>query len=137
MGDKIFASVESAFMARLVCKVYWSVTNLSQVKSEYVVSSQPAWMDVLKLILVTPVPPALLAACGDNFESCQAIKAKKWTFQILRRFITRFATPRVKVNGEEENPFAVSFGKHKSRCACPCVCLYVCMYVRVSMYGCK
>eukprot|EP01053_Blabericola_migrator_P000537 Blabericola_migrator_1__536@NODE_1130_length_5336_cov_152_365534_g770_i0_p1_GENE_NODE_1130_length_5336_cov_152_365534_g770_i0NODE_1130_length_5336_cov_152_365534_g770_i0_p1_ORF_typecomplete_len1124_score287_72Cse1/PF08506_10/3e26Cse1/PF08506_10/1_6e02IBN_N/PF03810_19/1_1e12IBN_N/PF03810_19/4_6e03HEAT_2/PF13646_6/85HEAT_2/PF13646_6/1_4e03HEAT_2/PF13646_6/0_33HEAT_EZ/PF13513_6/4_1e03HEAT_EZ/PF13513_6/2_1e02HEAT_EZ/PF13513_6/1_8e04HEAT_EZ/PF13513_6/2_5e02HEAT_EZ/PF13513_6/4_6HEAT_EZ/PF13513_6/1_5e0 len=112
MGDKLFVSQESSFVVKMITKIYWSMSTTCGVHSAYLLASQNDWMQFLDVVLVTPVPEAVLPLTVTDSEAvdgCVAMKAKKWVLQTLRRFFSCFATSRTVTSGNNEAPFAVHF----------------------------
>eukprot|EP01054_Gregarina_sp_Poly1_P000414 Gregarina_sp_Poly_1__413@NODE_10_length_23460_cov_121_463087_g8_i1_p2_GENE_NODE_10_length_23460_cov_121_463087_g8_i1NODE_10_length_23460_cov_121_463087_g8_i1_p2_ORF_typecomplete_len1123_score189_89Cse1/PF08506_10/3_9e26Cse1/PF08506_10/34IBN_N/PF03810_19/2_1e10IFRD/PF05004_13/0_031IFRD/PF05004_13/1_3e02Mannitol_dh_C/PF08125_13/1_1Mannitol_dh_C/PF08125_13/1e02HEAT_2/PF13646_6/4_2e02HEAT_2/PF13646_6/2_5Vac14_Fab1_bd/PF12755_7/1e04Vac14_Fab1_bd/PF12755_7/5_7Vac14_Fab1_bd/PF12755_7/5_8e02Cnd3/PF12719 len=114
MKDNLFASVEAAFVVKMIAKIYWSMTTISSVESPYLAASQNDWLQFADLVLVTAVPENVLpldVVKAEQIDQCPAIKAKKWVLQTLRRFFSCFATSRTVTSGKDQTVFATQFVK--------------------------
>eukprot|EP01027_Heterolobosea_sp_BB2_P018517 GEZU01026071.1.p1 GENE.GEZU01026071.1~~GEZU01026071.1.p1 ORF type:complete len:466 (+),score=107.20 GEZU01026071.1:3-1400(+) len=93
-------------MMTLVCKVFWSCTQL--VMPPYFsknLANFDAWMDLFLQILMTPVPELPGVAMIEN----PLWKSRKWIGHILHRLFTRFGNPEYV--DKKYVPFAKNFLK--------------------------
>ncbi|PFH35891.1 importin-beta N-terminal domain-containing protein [Besnoitia besnoiti] len=83
-------------MLKLICKIYWSSTQVCLASSALVVSTMDDWMEVMEQILLRPVPAEILTGL-DATERAElpVYKVKKWALQIIQRAFSRFGDQKL------------------------------------------
>ncbi|CBZ54464.1 hypothetical protein NCLIV_048930 [Neospora caninum Liverpool] len=102
-------------MLKLICKIYWSSTQVCLSSSALVVSTMDDWMQLMEQILVRPVPPELLSGL-DAAERCElpVYKVKKWALQIIQRAFSRFGDQKLlnRATRSSKEDVAQAFGRN-------------------------
>ncbi|EPT26865.1 importin-beta N-terminal domain-containing protein [Toxoplasma gondii ME49] len=101
-------------MLKLICKVYWSSTQVCLASSGLVVSTMDDWMELMEQILVRPVPAEMLSGLEPG-ERCElpVFKVKKWALQIIQRAFSRFGDQKLLSRSRsKDNDVAHAFGRN-------------------------
>ncbi|PHJ25764.1 importin-beta n-terminal domain-containing protein [Cystoisospora suis] len=109
---------EAMQMLKVVCKIYWSSTQVCLASCPLVLTTQDDWMELMEQIIVRPVPTELLAGLDTAARSeLPAYKVKKWALQIIQRSFSRFGDQKLlnrstRHSEDKGDSIAQSFGKN-------------------------
>eukprot|EP00922_Rhytidocystis_sp_ex-Travisia-forbesii_P028130 GHVS01041290.1.p1 GENE.GHVS01041290.1~~GHVS01041290.1.p1 ORF type:complete len:1150 (-),score=264.74 GHVS01041290.1:262-3711(-) len=91
---------EAMMMLKLICKTYWSCTQLCLSKCGLVYTTLDLWMELMNHIISANVPKELIV--GDINDLPQ-FKLKKWALNIVHRFFARYVGSAPVVSKSSES----------------------------------
>eukprot|EP00922_Rhytidocystis_sp_ex-Travisia-forbesii_P042078 GHVS01062835.1.p1 GENE.GHVS01062835.1~~GHVS01062835.1.p1 ORF type:complete len:1182 (+),score=220.59 GHVS01062835.1:120-3548(+) len=87
LAQEGMGNVEAMMMLKLICKTYWSCTQLCLSKCGLVYNTLDLWMELMNHIILAKVPSETIV--GDVGELPQ-FKLKKWALNIVHRYFSRY-----------------------------------------------
>lgn len=117
-NEQCMANAVYAEMLKQTCKLYWSCSRISSLKTEDALKSVETCLELLAYVISADVPNDVIQGCStDKRETLPQFKAKQFAMRTMHHCLTLYPRSKTSSSGPEETLGRLFMSKWASRLA--------------------